>query len=78
MGIQGNTVIYTTMIKAYSKTFQLDKAMEIYELMRSGSSSMQPNIITFNSLIDCCVRCGDMDTASKIFAHMKQPQDVEE
>jgi pentatricopeptide repeat protein len=57
MGISGNTIIYTTMIKAYSQTYQLEKAMKIYDIMINGSVNMQPNIITYNSLIDCCVRC---------------------
>jgi len=64
MGIKGNTVIYTTMIKAYSKTFKLEKALDIYDLMMQGDSSQQPNIITFNSLIDCCVRCNNMIQAT--------------
>jgi len=38
--------------------------------MRKGGPTMQPNIITYNSLIDCCVRCGDMETATQIFKHM--------
>jgi pentatricopeptide repeat protein len=28
-----NTILYTTMIKAYSKSHQLDKAIELYNLM---------------------------------------------
>ena len=28
---------------------------------------MQPNIITFNSIIDCCVRCNEMEIATEIF-----------
>ena len=70
MGIKGNTIIYTTMIKAYSQTHQLDKAMKIYNIMISGQDSMLPNIITYNSLIDCCVRCDDMETATQIFHQM--------
>lgn len=71
MGIKGNTIIFTTMIKAYSQTYQLTKALKIYEIMINGPASMQPNIISYNSLIDCCVRCGDMITATKIFEQMK-------
>ena len=28
-----NTVIYTTMIKAYQKSYQLEKALDLYETM---------------------------------------------
>lgn len=72
MGIKPNTIIYTTMIKAYSRTFKLPKAIEIYEKMRLGSDTMKPNVITYNSIIDCCVRCGDMRQATEIFEHMSQ------
>jgi len=72
IGITPNTVIYTTMIKAYSRTFQLDKALEIYNIMigKFDGEKCQdcvPNIITYNSIIDCCVRCGEMMKATEIF-----------
>lgn len=30
-----------------------------------------PNIITYNSIIDCCVRCGEMQKATEIFQNMQ-------
>jgi pentatricopeptide repeat protein len=63
------------MIKAYSRTFNLERASQIYEIMiqppKEGQPSCEPNIITFNSIIDCCVRCGDMVKATQIFEYMK-------
>ena len=58
-----NTVIYTTMIKAYQKSYQLEKALELYETMleeMQHNKDVAPNIVTFNSLLDCCVRCFDV------------------
>lgn len=70
--IQPNTIIFTTMIKAYSKTQNLKAALRIFELMltleqergdsesakaTADNQSIGPNIITYNSIIDCCVRC---------------------
>jgi pentatricopeptide repeat protein len=52
------------MIKAYSHTEQLDKALNIYSLMTKQGETAAPSIITFNSLIDGCVRCNDMATAT--------------
>ena len=71
--IAPNTVIYTTMIKAYSRTFNIQKALEIYYIMISpeGQEKIEPNIITFNSIIDCCVRCGEIDQATQIFEYMR-------
>jgi pentatricopeptide repeat protein len=34
-------------------------------------SQVFPNNVTYNSLLDCCVRCFDMGTASKIFDEMQ-------
>lgn len=65
-----NTVIYTTMIKAFSKEWQLDKALGLYDQMLSEmkeNPSVAPNTITYNSLIDICVRCFNMPKAYEIF-----------
>jgi len=76
IGIKPNTVIYTTMIKAYSRTHKLNKALEIYDIMIKKNDLEEcqdsiPNIITYNSIIDCCVRCGDMTKATEIFEYMQ-------
>lgn len=62
-----NTVIYTTMIKAYSKEWQLDKALQLYQQMlneMTDNPSVAPNTVTYNSLIDICVRCFNMPQAN--------------
>ena len=64
------------MIKAYSRTYQLNRALEIYNIMveksaKEAKSECVPNIITFNSIIDCCVRCGEMVKATEIFDYMQ-------
>jgi len=65
-----NTILYTTMIKAYSKEWQLDKAYSLYEKMldqMKDNPSVAPNTVTYNSLIDICVRCFDIPRAQKLF-----------
>lgn len=66
-----NTIILSTMIKGYSKAHKLDKALALYEKMKL-SPNIEPNNVTYNSLIDCCVRCGDVDKASALFDEMKE------
>jgi pentatricopeptide repeat protein len=46
-GIEMNTILYTTMIKAYSKTKNLNKVLEILDTMIKSKNS-KPNIITYN------------------------------
>jgi pentatricopeptide repeat protein len=69
--IHMNTIIYTTMIKGYSKAHKLTEALEIYEKMKSDSNN-EPNSVTYNSLIDCCVRCDNMKKAYSLFTEMKE------
>lgn len=57
-----NTIIYTTLIKGFAKSYKLQKALEIFDTMKLDSK-IKPNNVTYNSLIDCCVRCGDTKKA---------------
>lgn len=70
-----NTILYTTMIKAYSKAFQLEHAIELYNQMmqeKATNPDVTPNNVTFNSLLDCCVRCFNMPQAQVIFEAMSK------
>lgn len=68
-GVQLNTIIYTTLIKGFARAFKLEKAIEVYETMKREENT-KPNNVTFNSLIDCCVRCSDMKQAGMLFMEM--------
>lgn len=67
--IEMNIVLYTTMIKAYSKKKDLSKVLEIFSQMKNDKHNA-PNNVTYNSVIDCCVKCEDVTTAEKIFREM--------
>ena len=69
-GVPLNTIIYTTIIKGHAKAYKLDKALEIYHIMKMDQKN-QPNNVTFNSLMDCCIRCNNLYEAAKIFGEMK-------
>jgi len=68
-GIEMNTILYTTLIKAYSKTRNLNKVIEILNLMIK-SNNAKPNIITYNIVIDCCIKCGNYDLAYKYYYYL--------
>jgi len=68
--IEINTVLYTTIIKAYSKTNNLIKVNEIFEKMKKDKNNL-PNNVTYNSVIDCCVKCNNMREAEIKFSEMK-------
>ena len=52
--IQMNTIIYTTLIKGYTKQKNLEKALMVFQQMKSDSHN-QPNTVTYNSILECAV-----------------------
>jgi pentatricopeptide repeat protein len=64
-----NTILYTTLIKAYTKQKDLDKVVEIFDTMKKSTNS-KPNIITYNSIIDCCIKCNNFTLAYEYFKEM--------
>ena len=67
-----NSIIYTTLIKGYAQSYKLDEALKLYEEMKQNKQIAPTNVITFNSLIDCCVRCNNSAKAVEIFTEMKE------
>ena len=57
------------MIKAYSKIKNLKKVLEILETMINSKNS-KPNIITYNCVIDCCVKCNNFNLAYNYFNYL--------
>ena len=72
-GTKPNTIIYTTLIKGFARKKELKSAMRLYETMkhRMRSGECTPNNVTYNSLLDCCVRCGNLDLALQIWGEME-------
>ena len=68
-GVEMNTILYSTLIKAYSKTKNLNKVIEILNTMKRSKNS-KPNIITYNSVIDCCIKCNDFNLAYKYYNYL--------
>ena len=68
-GVEMNTILYSTLIKAYSKTKNLNKVIEILTTMNRSKNS-KPNIITYNSVIDCCIKCNDFNLAYKYYNYL--------
>ena len=64
-----NTILYTTLIKAYTKQKDIKKVVEIFDTMKKTVNS-KPNIITYNSIIDCCIKCDNFNLAYEYFKEM--------
>jgi pentatricopeptide repeat domain-containing protein 1 len=68
--VEMNTILYTTLIKAYSKRSNIKKVIEIFNKMKNDRNNM-PNNVTYNSVIDCCIKCNDLEMAESKFQEMK-------
>lgn len=68
--IEMNTILYTSLINAYGKKMNLKKVLEIFRQMKNDKNS-QPNNVTYNSVIDCCIKCKDLELAERKFTEMK-------
>eukprot|EP00917_Polyrhabdina_sp_WS-2016_P006423 GHVP01014213.1.p1 GENE.GHVP01014213.1~~GHVP01014213.1.p1 ORF type:complete len:695 (+),score=124.10 GHVP01014213.1:1352-3436(+) len=68
-GVEPNTVMYTTLMKGYSKVQgNEDKCMKLVQRMKSRGVPL--NTITYNSLVDSACRSGDTKSALAFLEEM--------
>jgi pentatricopeptide repeat protein len=80
-------VTFNTILKGCAQQKLFDQAFKIFNVIKKSSaparencdgksakvpSFYQPNDVTYNSMIDVCVRCNRMDTAWQLLAEMEQ------
>merc|ERR1719201_2529871 len=54
-----NSFIYCSVLKGFTREKKLERALEVYKEM--SIREVDVSIVTFNTLIDACARCGRMD-----------------
>eukprot|EP00928_Gymnodinium_smaydae_P052803 TRINITY_DN36964_c0_g1_i1.p1 TRINITY_DN36964_c0_g1~~TRINITY_DN36964_c0_g1_i1.p1 ORF type:complete len:661 (+),score=174.99 TRINITY_DN36964_c0_g1_i1:89-2071(+) len=65
-----NAVIYCSVLKGFSHAKQFDRVWAIYdEMTREG---MQLTIVTYNTLVDACARCGTMAKIPQLLQAMAE------
>jgi len=64
-----NTVIYTTILKGFANTKNVDKVMALYGEMKAHS--VQPNMVTYNTILNAFAQCGAMERAPALLEDMK-------
>ncbi|KAL4473964.1 hypothetical protein ABPG72_000326 [Tetrahymena utriculariae] len=72
--IKPNTIIYTTLLKGYTKQENMKKALEIFEIMKKDKD-LEPNIVSYNSLMECAVQCKDKEQMKKIFNEIMEQKE---
>merc|ERR1719214_583267 len=65
-----NTVIYSTILKGFCMSKQINKVFTVYTQMKKFD--VQCNTITYNTMLDACARCSSMDRVSQLLEDMKQ------
>ena len=58
------------LMNCYAKMGDVPSALELLEQMKTGNGSdvpaMEPNLITYNTVLDACHKAGDLDTALQL------------
>lgn len=64
-GLKKDVVINTLLVRAHGMLGNLEKMFEIVRTMLKKRGDGVPTIVTFNALIEWCIRHGDLDHALK-------------
>merc|ERR1719359_949747 len=64
-----NSVIYCSVLKGFTREKKLERVWQVYEEM--SRKKLDVSIVTFNTVIDACARCGRMDQLATIEDDMR-------
>eukprot|EP00929_Paragymnodinium_shiwhaense_P029747 TRINITY_DN16992_c0_g1_i4.p1 TRINITY_DN16992_c0_g1~~TRINITY_DN16992_c0_g1_i4.p1 ORF type:complete len:614 (-),score=108.24 TRINITY_DN16992_c0_g1_i4:86-1927(-) len=70
-GCQLNTVLCTTLIKGFTRAGELDRALEVYSLMKKNSE-MLPDMVTYSTLIKGLCDDRRLETALQLLQEMRE------
>merc|ERR1719327_2473642 len=59
-----NCVIYCSVLKGFAREKKLERVWEVYEEMKK--KKLEASVVTFNTVIDACARCGRMDQVAGV------------
>jgi pentatricopeptide repeat protein len=65
-----NTVIYSTVLKGFAVSRNIEKVFFVYKEMRS--KDIPCNTITYNTMLDACAKCCAMGRASNLLEDMRE------
>ncbi|KAK3253972.1 hypothetical protein CYMTET_36799, partial [Cymbomonas tetramitiformis] len=63
---------YNTLISMYRRVGNYDSALRVADAMRSATPPVQPNLLTFNKLIDCCAKLSLPHDAEAFYLALKK------
>lgn len=68
--IEPNVITYTTILKAYVQGNKVPKAFELLHEMKL-SKNLQPDEVSYNTVLDGCARYGLFDSGMTVFQEME-------
>uniref|UniRef100_A0A0A9DIB2 Pentacotripeptide-repeat region of PRORP domain-containing protein n=1 Tax=Arundo donax TaxID=35708 RepID=A0A0A9DIB2_ARUDO len=71
-GVPANRVTYNVLLKGYCHQLQITKARDLFQEMTTKQQSMiEPDVVTYNTLMDGCVLTDDSAGALAVFNEMR-------
>ncbi|CAK9033739.1 unnamed protein product [Durusdinium trenchii] len=75
-GIPCNTITYNTMLNALARCGRMHDVPQLLADMRDSNPPVQPDIITYSTLVKGCCIAGDVDRAFSLLEEMKKMRHV--
>merc|ERR1719215_2156575 len=63
-----NSIIYCSVLKGFTRERKIDRAWAVYEEIKDKNAEL--SVVTYNTLIDACARCGRMERLPTILEDM--------
>ncbi|KAL3531895.1 hypothetical protein ACH5RR_005416 [Cinchona calisaya] len=70
IGVPANRITYNILLKGYCQQLQIDKAKELMQAM-INNSRIEPDVVSYNTLIDGCILVDDSAGALAYFNEMR-------
>lgn len=67
-----NTILYCTLIKGYGAERDFHNALELFREM--SQEGVPYNTVAYNSILDVCIKCGELATAERLLREMLEPE----
>ncbi|KAF4696620.1 hypothetical protein FOZ60_016628 [Perkinsus olseni] len=67
-----DVVSFNTVMKGYSRQGDVAKCDELMSILKA--KEIQPTVVTYGILLDCCINANDMGRAQKVFQEMRLAQ----
>merc|ERR1719353_2563960 len=64
-----NSIIYCSVLKGFTRERKIDRVWAVYKEMKEQKAEL--SVVTYNTLIDACARCGGMEHLPTLLEDMK-------